>query len=321
MTRIDKPINLWGRTSGSSAFWIALGLLVAGFFIGQFVSAFFIFGFMLAGGAGVEELSDTSAMFEYLSQTQLLIAQAFYTLVFVFLTPWLYLKLIVKKTFRDLYQEIKLPALPVLLTVLATIAFMAVNVYLVEWNSNFKFPAFMSDLEETLKNLEEQLAETTEAYTKFGSFGSFLLGFIVIAILPGIGEELMFRGVLQNSLHKYSGNKHLAIWVTGFLFAAIHLQFYGLVPRMMLGVLFGYLYVWSGNLWLPIISHITNNGLAVILVYQSQLSETPVDIDDPESVPVYWSVIGLVVCIGLLFLLRNYYLRPKSEDELLADRL
>lgn len=321
MTRIDKPIDLWSQKSGSLEFWTAFGLMVAGFFVGQFVSSFIIVAFMMSNGASFEQVSDPAAMMEYASQTQLLIAQAFYTLAFTFLTPWLYLRFIAKKSFRDLYQEIKTPVIPVVITILATLAFMVVNVYLVEWNAGLKLPSFMSGLEEDLLAMEEQLAEMTEAYTTFNSFGSFLLGFVVIAILPGIGEEIMFRGVLQNSLHKYSGNKHIAIWVTGFLFAAIHLQFYGLVPRMMLGVLFGYLYVWSGNLWLPIISHITNNGLAVILVYQNQISDTPIDIDDTESVPVVWTVIGLVVCLGLLFLLRNYYLRPKSQNELLADDL
>lgn len=226
-----------------------------------------------------------------------------------------------KKGIRDLYLEFKTPLLPAILTVLATIAFMFVNVYLVEWNAGIDLPDSMSGIEKILKSLEEQLAETTEKFTTFTSFGSFLLGFIVIAVLPGIGEEIMFRGVLQNTLHKYSGNKHIAIWVTGFLFAAIHMQFYGVVPRMMLGVLFGYLYVWSGNLWLPIISHITNNGVAVILTYTYQLEATDINIDETESMPGWASLLGLVVCVGLLFLIRNHYLRPKSKNEFLADDL
>ncbi|GAB5526773.1 MAG: type II CAAX endopeptidase family protein [Roseivirga sp.] len=321
MTRIDKAIDLSGRQSASGSFWTVFGLLIAGFFIGQFVSAMFVYTFMLVNGAGIEEMSDPSAMFEYVSLTQLLISQAFYTLVFTFLTPWFYLKSIAKKSIKDLYQEYKTPFLPAILTVLATIAFMFVNVYLVEWNAGIDLPDSLAGIEKILKSMEESLAETTEKFTTFNSFGGFLLGFIVIAVLPGIGEEIMFRGVLQNTLHKYSGNKHIAIWVTGFIFAAIHLQFYGVVPRMMLGVLFGYLYVWSGNLWLPIISHITNNGLAVILTYAAQLEATDINIDDTESMPGWMSAVGLVVCLAILFVIRNYYLRPKSNNELLRDNL
>ncbi|MCE7992793.1 MAG: CPBP family intramembrane metalloprotease [Roseivirga sp.] len=315
MTRIDKAIDLSGGRPSSSSFWTAFGLLIAGFFIGQFVSAMFVYGFMFANGATMEDIADPSAMFDYVSLSQLLLSQAFYTLVFTFLTPWFYLKYIAKKGVKDLYQQYKTPLLPAILTVLATVAFMFVNVYLVEWNAGIDLPESMDAFERLVKSIEESLAETTEKFTTFNSFGSFLMGFIVIAVLPGIGEEIMFRGVLQNTLHKYSGNKHIAIWVTGFIFAAIHLQFYGVVPRMMLGVLFGYLYVWSGNLWLPIISHITNNGLAVILTYASQLEATDLDIDDTESMPDWVSAIGLVICLGLLFLLRNYYLRSKSKNE------
>lgn len=321
MTRIDTAIDISGGRSGSGSFWTAFGLLIAGFFIGQFVSLIFISAFMMINGASLEDLQDTSVMFDYVTLSQLLISQAFYTLVFTFLTPWFYLKFTAKKGIRDLYQEFKTPLLPAILTVLATIAFMFVNVYLVEWNAGVDLPDSMSSLEKALKSMEEQLAETTKKFTTFNSFGSFLLGFIVIAVLPGIGEEIMFRGVLQNTLHKYSGNKHIAIWVTGFIFAAIHMQFYGVVPRMMLGVLFGYLYVWSGNLWLPIISHITNNGVAVILTYTYQLEATDLDIDETESMPDWASLVGLVVSLGLLFLIRNYYLRPKSKNEFVADDL
>ncbi len=319
MTRIDKAIDLSEKQSGSTSFWTVFGLLIAGFFIGQFVSAMFVYLFMFIAGAGMEDLTDGSAMFDYLSLSQLLISQAFYTLVFTFLTPWFYLTFIAKKTIRDLYLEYKTPFLPAVLTFLATVAFMFVNVYLVEWNANIDLPDSLDGIEQILKSLEETLAETTEKFTTFNSFWSFLLGFVVIAVLPGIGEEIMFRGVLQNSLHKYSGNKHIAVWVTGFLFAAIHMQFYGLVPRMMLGVLFGYLYVWSGNLWLPIISHITNNGIAVIMTYAAQLEATDINIDDTESMPDWMSAAGLVVCLALLFVIRNYYLRSKSNAELLKD--
>lgn len=128
-----------------------------------------------------------------------------------------------------------------------------------------------------------------------------MVGFVVIAIIPGIGEELLFRGVLQNSLHRVTKNKHIAIWVAAFLFSAIHIQFYGLVPRMMLGAVFGYLYVWSGNLWYPMIAHATNNGLAVIIAYASQSSESEFDIDEAESVPLVLKMIGAIVFLVMIY--------------------
>jgi len=89
----------------------------------------------------------------------------------------------------------------------------------------------------------------------------------------------------------------------------------------MLGVLFGYIYVWSGNLRMAMVAHIANNGLALCFAYYAQLTEMDFDIDDPEGIPGYISIIGLVVTLGILFVFRNYYLRSKPADEQVADRL
>lgn len=313
MMRLDKSINLSAGRSNRNTFLIIFGLLIAGFFIGQFVSTIFIAAFVVMNGGGLEVLTDPTLLLESVSQSQFMIAQVFYTLVFTFLTPWFYLRMLAKKSFRDLSPNRKTTLIPVLFSVLVTVAFMFFNSILIEWNAGLSLPEFMSGLEEWMKNTEEQLAETTAMMTTFDSFGAFLLAFVVIAILPGIGEEIMFRGVLQNSLHKWTKNAHIAIWVSGFIFAAIHLQFYGLVPRMMLGVVFGYLYVWSGNLWFPIIAHITNNGLALILTYMYQLNATELDIDDNDAVPKLYSIMGLVAFLGIFYMFRKHFLTSKTE--------
>jgi membrane protease YdiL (CAAX protease family) len=311
MMRLDNGIDLSGGRSNRSAFFIVFGLLIAGFFIGQFVSTMFIAAFVVLNGGGLETLTDPTLLFESVTQTQFMIAQVFYTIVFTFLTPWLYLKILTKRSFGDICPNRETSLLPILLSIIGTVAFMFFNTILIEWNAGLHLPEFMSGVEQWMKDTEEQLAETTAMMTNFNSFGSFMLAFVVIAILPGIGEELLFRGLLQNSLHKWTKNAHIAIWVSGFIFAAIHLQFYGLVPRMMLGVVFGYLYVWSGNIWFPIIAHITNNGLALILTYMYQLNASELDIDDTESVPELGSVVGLVVFVAVFYLFRKHFIKPK----------
>lgn len=313
MMRLDNSIDLSAGRSNRTTFLIIFGLLIAGFFIGQFVSTIFIAAFVVMNGGGLEVLTDPTLLLESVSQSQFMIAQVFYTIVFTFLTPWFYLKMLAKKSFKDLSPNRSTTLIPVVFSVLVTVAFMFFNSIIIEWNAGLSLPEFMSGLEEWMKNTEEQLAETTAMMTTFDSFGSFLLAFVVIAILPGIGEEIMFRGVLQNSLHKWTKNAHIAIWVSGFIFAAIHLQFYGLVPRMMLGVVFGYLYVWSGNIWFPIIAHITNNGLALILTYMYQLNATELDIDDNDAVPKIYSIIGLVAFLGIFYMFRKYFLKAKTD--------
>ena len=109
---------------------------------------------------------------------------------------------------------------------------------------------------------------------------------LVIAVVPAIGEELLFRGYLQQKLVNWLSNSHTAILITAFLFSAIHFHLQGIIPRFVLGVLLGYLFYWSNSLWLPILAHFVNNAQAVIFSYPlfkvdngaySILSETKVD--------------------------------------------
>jgi len=313
--RLDNGIELSGGRSGQRTFFIVFGLMIAGFFIGQFVSTIFIALFVFINGGGLDAFTNPTTLLESVSQTQFMIAQVFYTIVFTLVTPWFYLKMFTKRTFIDLFPNRETDFTPVVWTVLGTIAFMFFNTLLIEWNAGLSLPEFMSGVEEWMKNTEEQLAETTKMMTTFNSLGSFLLAFVVMAILPGIGEEIMFRGVLQNSLHKWTKNAHIAIWVSGFIFAAIHLQFYGLVPRMMLGVVFGYLYVWSGNLWFPIIAHIANNGIALTISYMYQLNATELDIDDTDTVPKVYSMAGLVIFVAVFYLFKKHFQKPKQRYE------
>ena len=321
MLNIDKGLNVAGKSSKAGAFWTAFGLMIAGLFVGQFAAFMLMIVFGVSNGLAMEDMLDTVTLNESLSQVQFYLSQSSYTIIFCFATAWLYLKMNRQKGFSVLSKEKGVPLVPALLAFAATFAFLFVNSWLVEWNSGITLPEAFSELEKTLKDLEAQMAEATEKLTTFNHFGTFLLAFIVVAVLPGIGEELLFRGVLQNTLHRYSGNKHVAIWVTGFLFAAIHFQFYGLVPRTMLGVLFGYIYVWSGNLKMAMVAHIANNGLALCFAYYAQLTEMDIDIDDPDTISGWVSLVGLVVTIALLFVFRNYYLRAKPADEQVADDL
>ena len=152
--------------------------------------------------------------------------------------------------------------------VLMVVAAPAINL-LADWNSRFRLPASLAGLEAALQAMEAQAAALTEQFLQADSMWQMLGNVLLIAVLPALGEEMTFRGTLQQLLtpRRQQGTPHLAIWVTGVLFSAMHLQFYGFVPRMLLGVLFGYMLAWSGTLWLPIVMHLTNNALAVTGAY------------------------------------------------------
>lgn len=193
-----------------------------------------------------------------------------------------------------------------LLVVGITFTFMMFNSILIEWNMNIKFPEFMSGFEQWARNMEDQLIEFTTLLSTYSNIGEMFIALVVIGVLPAIGEELVFRGLLQNKIYAIAKNPHVAIWLAAIIFGVFHLQFYGVVPRILLGALFGYLYYYSGNIWYPIIAHFVNNGLAVIIMYIGQRID---DNWDPSTVdaqmPLYVSITALIGCLLLLWKFLN----------------
>ena len=134
-------------------------------------------------------------------------------------------------------------------------------------NSNLSLPEGLSGLENIMKKMEESAKIITEKFLNVDTVGGLIINIIIIAILPAIGEELLFRGVLLRLLNDWVKNMHIAIIISAFFFSFIHFQFYGFIPRMLLGILFGYLLYWSGSIWLPVLAHFINNTLAVTAFY------------------------------------------------------
>jgi membrane protease YdiL (CAAX protease family) len=316
MLKIDSGVDLSGGRSDRATFWIVFGFMIVGLFVGQLVASIFTFvlaalnGFDIIGSAG-----DIAVLYDYLSLEEVLIGQSTYTLFFCFFTPWFYLRVVANKSLSILSPNKEVNLVMIGIAFMATFFFMFVNSYIVEWNQSWVFPEFLSGLENYLQELEQQLAETTERFTNFQTFGQFIIGLIVISVLPGIGEELLFRGLFQNSLQRWVKNHHIAIWVAAFVFSFIHFQFYGLVPRMVLGAIFGYLYVWSGNIWYPIVAHMTNNGISVLLVYLVNIGIIEMDIEDTEAIPFYVTVGGFMAFAAFMILFKRHFSNKTAISE------
>jgi uncharacterized protein len=174
-------------------------------------------------------------------------------------------------------------------------------------NENMQFPEWLSGVENWMRNAEDKAAEITEAFLKVETVGGLAFNIFMIAFLPAIGEELLFRGVIQRIFTNWSRNYHWGIWISALLFSALHMQFYGFVPRVFLGVLFGYLLVWSGSMWLPIIAHFINNGVAIVAIYliDKELLNPEIEEIGSTSDSFYMAVISLALIIIILMMIKR----------------
>ena len=186
--------------------------------------------------------------------------------------------------------------------------------FLADLNSRIVLPESLGFIEQILKQQEEAAAVLTERFLQADSIGGLLINIGLMALLPALAEEVSFRGTLQQILAqgKLKGQIHIAIWATAFIFSAIHMQFYGFVPRMLMGAMFGYIFVWTGTLWVPILMHFTNNGLAVMANYLIDENEESKNIADTFGAGDTWwvGVISLLITsLGLLIFYRRTHIR------------
>lgn len=176
---------------------------------------------------------------------------------------------------------------------------------LAEWNKGMELPSFLASVEEIMRQMEESALAMTEKFLNTSSFGMMIVNLFVMALLPAVCEEMMFRGWLQRVLGNRL-NYHVAIWVSAFIFSAIHFQFYGFVPRMIIGAALGYLYCYTGSLWASIIAHFTNNAAAVITAFLAYNGYTSINFDLIGTGDTwYLSVASVAVCLALMGIVKK----------------
>ena len=180
------------------------------------------------------------------------------------------------------------------------------------WNESLHLPSFLSGLEEWMRLAESQAMQITEAFLKVDSWIGLLINLLIIAIIPAVGEELLFRGVIQKELFLKTKKIHLSIWLTAFLFSAMHLQFLGFIPRFLIGGLLGYLFYWSGSIWLPITAHFVNNAGAVVLSYFISQNKISQDIETIGTDEKHFSMLIISLLAIAIFI---YLLKSISTDQ------
>jgi membrane protease YdiL (CAAX protease family) len=205
-------------------------------------------------------------------------------------------------------------------TVLYVVAFMLVAIpfiNMLSWlNQQIILPEALSEIEKMMQSSEVQIAEITEKMLNVSTLGALLFNMFLVAVVPALGEELFFRGTIQRLLSDWKGAL-FAIWITAFVFSAIHMQFYGFLPRMLLGAFLGYLLLWSGSLWLPIIAHFVNNSVAVVFYYLKFNGVKVIDVETIGTDDTLWlGIVSGIVCVFLGFLIRKNTRKATSEIQL-----
>ncbi|WP_420582514.1 CPBP family intramembrane glutamic endopeptidase [Reichenbachiella sp.] len=261
------------------------------------------------------EITSQVGIQDYQLQTQiiLLVSQFSAAVLSFIVIPAYFMRKYESKKLNFFFNSDFIKLNPVMITIGLTLSVMVVNSLLIEWNLNIDFPESISA---KLDYFEEQGRLMTEYLTDFHSLPYFLLVLIVVAIVPAIGEELLFRGLIQKYLQGIWGNPHVAIWVTAMFFSAFHMQFYGFVPRMALGAFFGYLFYVSGNLWYASIAHFINNGFTLLMIYLFQKEMVDYDIESTETVSA-WSTLTFAIIGAVLFVLfkKQFHITDNLRNE------
>ena len=172
-------------------------------------------------------------------------------------------------------------------------------------------PESLKGLEIWMRQKEDEAMTLTKQLLIMKGYTDFAINLLMIAIIPAIGEELLFRGGIQQIFGKWFGNPHIAIWLAAIIFSAIHVQFYGFIPRMFLGALFGYLLFWGKSLWYPIIGHFINNGSAVIMAFIYQQNGKSIEeIEKTDNFPAYGYLFSALFTLVLLY---NFYQKSRNR--------
>jgi membrane protease YdiL (CAAX protease family) len=287
-----------------SSLFIIIGLVVVGMALGNILSMIWI---LVKFPPQTYNLTDLQASVDQSAKdwwfTVLNLGMAS---IFTFILPGIFYWLKIEKKQLGNLNPGKLPLAGIFVLVFVIqLVFAPLNGTIQEFNQNMKLPAFLAPLEQFMQEMEQSLAQLTEFLTSFTSPLQLVFALIVIAGIAGVGEELIFRGLIQRKIYYASKNPHLAIWLAAFIFSAIHFQFYGFFPRLFLGAMFGYFYFWTGNLWVPIAAHIFNNGLAVLMIFLVNKKVISPEIEKMDNVPVSIALVSLILFSGSMAYFRK----------------
>ena len=211
---------------------------------------------------------------------------------------------------------------PGLVSMLVVLAFFIISLpamnWLVDMNQSMTLPSWMSGLETWMRATEDAAAEATEQLLDIHTVGELLACVFVVGFMAGLSEEILFRGAMLRTMQDSRQGTHAVVWIVAIVFSAIHMQFYGFIPRLLLGLWLGYLLVWTRSLWVPIIAHTLNNSTVVVFSYLSNKGVVSEDFVDKLGLPAagsfpWLALLSVTACLALALWSHRYFTRRKHS--------
>ncbi|MEE4256170.1 MAG: type II CAAX endopeptidase family protein [Bacteroidales bacterium] len=219
---------------------------------------------------------------------------------------------------RSPWRYLSMRVSPQLFTIIlgsaVIIAILPFISWLAEVNGAMALPEWLSGLEDWMRRSEDQAMELTELFLSTSTIGGLAINLLMIAVLPALGEEFLFRGLVLRLFREWTGNPHIAVLISALLFSALHLQFYGFLPRFILGIVLGYLFVWTRSIWVPVIIHFVNNGIAVVGGWYYARGGIEKDIESIGQAEQTWVIAAsFFVVVFFMILIRLFENKKKGS--------
>jgi uncharacterized protein len=234
-----------------------------------------------------------------------------------FLTVWLFFKnkfkiggqeFLVKKNWKQYLMLTKMPSFMQISMglVLLSVALPLVY-YLYSINKLLPLPEWMH-------SMEGQTNDAIKGILKMDNFGELLANVTIMALIPAIGEELVFRGILQQQLMRKL-TPIVSILLAGAIFSAIHFQFEGFFSRWLLGALLGWLYWRTQNFWVPVAAHFFNNAFQVVAQYFYASDLSTMDLEKDVEVPWFVAAISVFLIVVVMRFINQTSARETEKND------
>ena len=280
-------------------------IILAGFLLFQFISiitGLLIFRIPVSDAVTILENLESEDTIPFMKYIQALTSLGMFA-VSAYISAWFFSK----DPFDYLGLRKKSALSVIFLVVLLTLLTLPMNNYFTYLNNKLNLPDSMNWLQTYFEDKELQMERIMIKMLEGGGIIALLVNLIVIAVIPSLGEELLFRGVLQKIFIHWTRSVHIGILITSFIFASFHFQFLSLLPRFVLGIILGYLFIYTANLWIPIIMHFVNNALGVVyyhFYYIDKADKTLEKIGTPGNELIY-AFLSIIIVLIIMFVIRR----------------